>query len=126
MGIALGNILPFAVGIALSHTPIIVVILLLASSHAKQNSLAFVLGWLLGLTLVGGVALLLARSQHLSDMTRPHPIAALLKLLLGVFLLVLAGWQLKRSHASQEQAKLPRTLAALDAFTPIKAFLLAA
>jgi hypothetical protein len=123
MGIAVGNILPLAVGVALSHGPILAVILLLAPPHTRRTSLAFVLGWLLGLTLVGGVALMIASSQHLSDVTKPHPIAALIKLLLGAFLLFLAGWQWKH-HSSSEVAKLPRALAALDAFTPIKAFLL--
>lgn len=42
---------------AISPVPIIAVILMLFSAEAKANSVSFVLGWLIGLLLAGGVAL---------------------------------------------------------------------
>ena len=53
------EILPFAIGIALSPMAIAAVILLLFTPKARSNSLAFLAGWALGLTLVGVVVLVL-------------------------------------------------------------------
>ena len=60
MGQAIGGSLPLAVGIALSPIPIIAVILMLTSDRARVNGLAFVLGWLVGLGIVGAIFLSLA------------------------------------------------------------------
>ena len=48
----LGQVLPEAIGIALSPFPIIGLILMLLSKNARKNSLMFMLGWLAGLTIV--------------------------------------------------------------------------
>ena len=60
MGQAIGGSLPLAVGIALSPIPIIAVILILTSDRARVNGLAFGLGWLAGLGIVGAIFLSLA------------------------------------------------------------------
>jgi len=53
MGQAIGGSLSLAVGIALSPIPIIAVALMLTNRRAKINGPAFVLGWLVGLGIVG-------------------------------------------------------------------------
>ena len=53
MGGVIGEVLPEAVGVAISPIPIIAVVLLLASAKGKANALPFLLGWLIGLGLVG-------------------------------------------------------------------------
>ena len=55
MGQAIGGSLPLAVGIALSPIPIIAVVLMLTSRRAKVNGPTFVLGWLIGLGIVGAM-----------------------------------------------------------------------
>jgi hypothetical protein len=60
MGEAIGQSLPLAVGVALSPVPIIAVVLMLTTPRARTNGPAFVLGWLLGLGVVGAVVLALA------------------------------------------------------------------
>jgi Sap, sulfolipid-1-addressing protein len=60
MGKAIGASLPLAVGIALSPVPIIAVVLMLTSRLAKVNGPAFVLGWLIGLGIVGAIVLAVA------------------------------------------------------------------
>ncbi len=60
MGQAIGGSLALAVGIALSPIPIIAVVLMLTSQKARVNGPAFVLGWLIGLGVVGAVVLALA------------------------------------------------------------------
>ncbi len=59
MADVLGNILAFAVGIAISPVPIIAVILMLFSARARINGPAFLLGWIVGVSVVTVVALLL-------------------------------------------------------------------
>ena len=50
---AIGDVLPLGVGVALSPIPIIAVTLMLVSRRARANGPLFVLGWLLGLAVVG-------------------------------------------------------------------------
>ena len=60
MGQAIGGSLAFAVGIALSPIPIIAVVLMLTSDKARVNGPGFVLGWLVGLGIVGAIVLAIA------------------------------------------------------------------
>ena len=71
MGQAIGGSLPMAVGIALSPIPIIAVVLMLTSRKARINGPAFVLGWLLGLGIVGAIVLTLAGSGGTSTKREP-------------------------------------------------------
>ena len=48
MGTAVGEILPLAVGIAISPIPIIAAILMLLSPQAKGTSVGFLIGWVAG------------------------------------------------------------------------------
>ena len=52
MGNVIGDILPMAIGVAISPVPIIAVILMLFTHRAKPNSMAFLGGWILGLAIV--------------------------------------------------------------------------
>jgi threonine/homoserine/homoserine lactone efflux protein len=126
MWTAIGAILPLAVGVAISYGPMMVALLLLTSQRARQNGPAFALGWLLGLTVVGGCVLALANAGHLSGRGNPALAGAALKLLLGCLLLFLAGKQWQRRPTPGEAATLPKGLAALEEFVPIKALLLGA
>src|SRR5215213_81855 len=57
MGEAIGHSLPLAIGVALSPIPIIAVVVLLTSSRARSLGPVFVLGWWLGLVVVGAIVL---------------------------------------------------------------------
>ena len=48
MGPAIGDVLPLALGVALSPIPIIAVILMLLSPKAQENGPAFLVGWVAG------------------------------------------------------------------------------
>ncbi|MBM2823822.1 MAG: hypothetical protein HW413_2568, partial [Thermoleophilia bacterium] len=60
MGQAIGDILPLAIGVAISPVPIIAVVLMLGTPQARANGPAFAAGWVAGLTIVGAIVLLLA------------------------------------------------------------------
>lgn len=71
MGQAVGQSLPFAVGIALSPIPIIGVVLMLATPRARVNGVAFIAGWVVGLGLAGTLLLLIANSAGASEGASP-------------------------------------------------------
>jgi membrane protein YqaA with SNARE-associated domain len=48
MGAVIGDVLPLAIGIAISPIPIIAAILMLFSPRATSTSTGFLLGWILG------------------------------------------------------------------------------
>ena len=80
MGQAIGDLLPSAVGVALSPIPIIAVILMLGTPKARSNGPAFAVGWVLGLVIVSVIVLLLAgdcrrRRFRLVDGGRRHQAA---------------------------------------------------
>jgi hypothetical protein len=127
MGKVIGEILPLAIGVAISVVPIIAVILMLFTKRAKTNSVAFLAGWVIGLVIAGGVALAIAGGSGAGgDSDEPTDGVGILKLLLGVGLIYLAArsWQ-KRPQEGQE-AEMPRWMASIDQFGAGKSFGLAA
>ena len=60
MGSVIGDILPLALGIAISPIPIIAAILMLLSPKARGTSVGFLLGWVLGIVVAVVVFTLLA------------------------------------------------------------------
>ena len=60
MEAAIGEVLPIAVGVALSPVPIIAVILILVTPQARSNGPAFVPGWIGGLAILGAVVMAVA------------------------------------------------------------------
>src|SRR4051794_33065468 len=60
VGQVIGDLLPFAVGVAISPIPIIAVILMLLAPKAGGTSAGFLVGWLIGIAGTTTVFLLLA------------------------------------------------------------------
>ena len=118
MGEAVGQSLPLAIGVALSPVPIIAVVLVLTTPRARANSPAFVLGWLVGLGVVGTVVLALAGPGGASEEGQPATWVSWLKLLLGVLLLLVAVRQFRGRPQEGEEARLPRWMGAIDRFGP--------
>ncbi|MGE5335328.1 MAG: GAP family protein [Nitrososphaerota archaeon] len=121
MGSAIGDILPLAVGVAISPVPIIAIILMLFSTRAKSNGPAFVLGWVLGIVIVGVIVLLAGNSANIASGGGSTTAASVVRLVLGLLLVFLAyrNWR-KRPTPGQEPA-LPKWMAGLNTFTPVKA-----
>ena len=67
MGQAIGDLLPSAIGVALSPVPIIAVILMLGTPKARSNGPAFALGWVIGLIVVSVIVILLASDADDAD-----------------------------------------------------------
>jgi threonine/homoserine/homoserine lactone efflux protein len=117
MATAIGDVLPLAVGVAISPVPIIAVVLMLGTPRARTNGLAFALGWIAGLTIVGGVLLALANGNSQADDGSPETWVSFVELVLGMLFLLLAArtWH-SRPRAGQEAA-MPKWMQAIDTFT---------
>jgi threonine/homoserine/homoserine lactone efflux protein len=113
--------LPAAVGVALSPLPIVAVVLMLVTPRGRANGLAFVVGWLLGLGIVGAIVLVASSDASTSSESEPATWVSWLQLLLGL-LLVLAGVREWRSRPQgAETPPTPKWMGALDTFAPPKA-----
>lgn len=118
MNEAVGDLLPFAVGTALSPFPIIAVVLILATPRARINGLAFMLGWIFGLAALGGLVLVAAGGADASDDGEPATWVSVVKLVLGALLLVFAvrSWRVRDVEKPP-----PKWMQAMDTLTPVKA-----
>jgi threonine/homoserine/homoserine lactone efflux protein len=85
---AIGQVLSLGIGVAVSPIPIIAVVLMLATPRARANGPAFVLGWIVGLAIVGTVVLLVSGGADASSDGEPATWVGVLKLVLGVLLLL--------------------------------------
>ncbi len=116
---ALGQILPMAIVVALSPMPIIAVVLMLVSAKARVNGPMFVIGWLVGMAVVGGIVLV-AAGPEASDSGDPATWVAYVELAIGVLLLLLAVKQWRARPAEGVEVEMPKWMAAVDSFTPLK------
>lgn len=122
MGQAIGEALPFAIGVAISPVPIIAIILMLLSTRAGANSAAFLAGWVLGVS-GASVVLLALTSQANSDSTSSSSTASgVIKLVLGVLCLALAAKNLRNRPGADGPAELPAWLKSIESITPGKSF----
>lgn len=117
MAEAIGQVLSLGVGVALSPVPIIAVVLMLGTPRARANGPAFVLGWVIGLTLAGTVILLVSSGADASDEGDPANWVGVLKIVLGVLLLLVAArtWQVR--PRGDREAELPKWMQTIDSFT---------
>jgi hypothetical protein len=123
--LSLGDLLPAAVGIALSPVPIAAVILMLFSARARTNGPVFVLGWLAGLVIVGAAILLLGGGSAGSS-DDPSTLSLVVKTILGALLLFVAVRQWRARPGSDEEPPVPKWMQAIDGFTAVKSFGMAA
>ena len=121
MGQAIGGSLALAIGIALSPIPIIAVVLMLTTPRARANGPAFVLGWLLGLGVVGAIVLAVAGPADASSSGAPATWVSWLKIILGAGLLLIAVRQFRGRPHGEDQAPMPKWMGAIENFKPAAA-----
>jgi threonine/homoserine/homoserine lactone efflux protein len=121
MNEAIGQVLPFAVGVGLSPIPIIAVVLMLGTPRAHANGPAFLVGWLTGLSIVGVIVLLVASGADATDGSGPATWVSVLQVVLGALLVLLAVKQWRGRPRGDEEAALPKWMQTIDSFSPPKA-----
>jgi threonine/homoserine/homoserine lactone efflux protein len=121
MGEAIGQLLPFAVGVAVSPTPIVAMVLMLITPKAKVNGFVFLLGWVVGVAAAGTICLLVLGPSSTDDDGAPSDWTFWLKLVLGALLVLLAVKEWRDRPAPAAEVAMPKWMSALDGFTPVKA-----
>jgi len=114
MGDVIGEFLPYAVGVAVSPVPIAAVLLMLVTKKARTNAPLFLVGWLLGLSVVGVVVLLVPGLE--ASQGEPSTTTGVIKGVLGL-LLVFVGVKAWRSRPREDEiAEAPAWMDKIDGF----------
>jgi Sap, sulfolipid-1-addressing protein len=116
-GAALSKLIPLALVIALSPLSVIPAVLVLHAPRPRPSSLAFLGGWLVGLTAL--TALFVAASDLLGGMPKSPPTwASWLRVVLGSVLIVfgIVRWLTRRSHTET-----PAWMRSFEKLTPVRA-----
>lgn len=117
----LGELLPLAVVVAASPFPIVALLALLRSPHARTSMAAYLLGWIvsIGAALVffAWLAGVLGREAGVG----PAQTRSGVKLVLGVVMLYLAWREWRARPRPGRPAKMPRWLSAAQAMRPLGA-----
>jgi threonine/homoserine/homoserine lactone efflux protein len=117
MGQALGEVLPSALGVALSPVPIVAVILMLGTPRARSNGPAFAVGWVLGLVTVSVLVLALASGSDDPDSGTSTTVDVVM-LVLGLLFLVMAVKQWRGRPRPGQPAEMPSWMSSVDHFAP--------
>jgi hypothetical protein len=125
IGQGISEVLPFAIGIAISPIPIIAIVLILFSKRATVNGLAFLLGWMAGLAVVGTAVYLFADAANAATDSTTSDTVSWGKIVLGVLLLGLARRNLAKRPAPGQPEDLPKWMATVETISPVKAIGLA-
>ena len=121
MGGAISEVLPFAIGVAISPVPIMAVILVLFSTRARVNGPVFALGWIVGVAVMSTVVYLVADAGDVSTGGGASDTSYWIKLVLGILLVQLAVRQWRKRPAPGETPEAPKWMSAIDTLTPAKA-----
>ncbi|MGC4933468.1 GAP family protein [Gordonia sp. DT30] len=114
MGATIGSLLPLAVGVAISPIPIIAVILMLLSTHARVTSIGFAVGWVAGIAVATVIFVFVGGAVNGSTGSA----AGWITLALGVLLLAegIREWRHRESDGS-----VPKWMSAIDEMRTVSA-----
>lgn len=119
MGQALGGSLVMAIGITITPLAITASLLLVTTPRARLNGPAFVVGWLVGLAVVGAIVLGIFAPSHAQHSGEPATWLSWLRLLLGVLLLVAPWYWLRhRPQPAEHTPRMPAFMERLDKVRP--------
>ena len=116
MGPVIGDILPLALGVAISPIPIIAAILMLFSPRAAATSTGFLIGWVVGIIVATGIFTALAGSIGSGGDSSAW--SGWTKIVLGGLLLSVGFRQFRGRH---DKHGTPKWMSAIDSLTFAKA-----
>ena len=121
MGQVIGDLLPIALGVAISPVPMIAAILMLLAPHAKAASVAFLAGWVVGMTVVVVIAALVVDPVDDSDSGGSSDFVSIFKIVLGAAAILLAVQQWRSRPRAGQEPVMPKWMSAIDSINPAKA-----
>ena len=111
---ALGISLPLALGVAAAPWAIIILMILLLTPRAVSNAYAFLMGWFIGLMLVGIVVL---NSPGLMDNSgEPSRLMGWIRLGMGGVFLIFSLFLFKKIPKGKDQQTIPKWIERVDSF----------
>lgn len=134
----LAALLPAAFGIVLSPLAVVAVVAVLTSPRGRSSSIAYLVGWVVGIAGSFGVAFFVLRALQIHRPSRQPGWVGALHLVLGLVLVAGAVWVLRRQRSRvramaaastptqvvQAAPQLPGWLHAVEHFTPTRSGLL--
>jgi threonine/homoserine/homoserine lactone efflux protein len=121
VGATIGQLLPVAVGVAISPIPIIAAVLMLLSPKARVTSVGFLIGWIVGIIVAVTVFTLLSGALPSSDSDSSKPVQGTIQIVLGVLLFLVAAKQWRGRPKEGEEPTLPKWMQAIDKVTFVSA-----
>ena len=118
MAQGIGEVLTFAVGVAISPVPIIAVILMLFSGRAKVNGPMFLAGWVVALAVVSGAAYLISDAGGVSTDSAAADGVSWAQLVFGVLFLLLAARSWRNRPAPGTEPQTPKWMAGIERSRP--------
>src|SRR5262245_54022658 len=109
---AFGQMLPFAVGVAISPTPIVAMVLMLITPQARSNGFVFLLGWIGGIYAAGVIVSVVLGAIGPGNTGEPATWTWWLKLVLGILLVLLAIKEWRTRPAPGADAPMPGWMSA--------------
>ena len=114
MGQVIGQLLPVALGIAISPLPIVAGILMLMSPRARSTSVGFLIGWIGGIAIVVTVFTLLSAVIPAASEDTSKPVLGVIQLVLGALLILLAVRQWRGRPRGDAQPAMPPWMQQID------------
>ena len=116
---AFSTSLPIAIGVAASPMTILALMILLMTPRALPNGYSFLLGWFIGLFLVGGIVLFSPGLNHYTS--GPTPVAGWIRIGLGSLFLLISILILKDLPQKGKAKAPPRWMEKVDSYGPKQA-----
>jgi hypothetical protein len=117
VGTVIGDVLPLAVGVAVSPVPVIAVVLMLFAPRAGSTSTGFLLGWVAGIIIAVVAFTLLAGLVGGDGEDGPSTTILWIKVVLGVGFVLLAWAQWRGRPRAGSEPEPPGWMKAVDTFT---------
>ena len=122
MGQGIGEVLTFSIAVAISLLSIIAVILMLFSPRAKVNGPAFLVGWMVALSVVSSVVYVVSDQSNAATSTSTSDTISWGKIVGGILLLLLAARDWRNRPLPDAEPEMPKWMASVDTLSPGKAF----
>ena len=121
MSQAIGEVLAFGLGVALSPAAVIAVVLMLVAPGGRVRASVFVATWALSLGTVGTAALLLADGANARQDAAPADWVIAVQIGLALLLLLLAARQWRGRGNGEAEPELPDWMQKVDGLTTPRA-----
>ena len=121
----LGQLLPLAACVALSSVPIMVIITILLGPHSRGPSLAFLIGWTVGMFAVLGLFSVGVSLVKTPITVASGPLVAWVEIVIGLGLVAYGAVSFARARKLPVSEELPRWLRAMERVRTVPALGLA-